>query len=431
MQSDSVKEKAKQTNLERYGVENPSYLSEVTGKRCSTMLERYGVRNSMYLDEVKEKIKQTNLERYGVENPFQSEDIKEKIRQTNLSNLGVEYPTQSEEVRNKVHDTNISRYGVSNPIQSEVIKERIKKINQERYGVDWTCQRQEARVYSNNSKPNKEFSDLLRLHGITYEREFHIGSYSYDFKIEDILIEINPSVTHNVVWQPFGDHVPYVGKTYHYEKSKTAEENGYHCIHVFDWDDRDKIINLLSDREFTYARKCVVRDVPFEDCTRFLSNYHIQGFCRGQDVRVGLYYQDELVSVMTFGKPRYNKNYQYELLRYCSSMSVIGGAMKLFSYFLRDYTPESVISYCDRSKFRGDVYSKLGFSLVTSGKPSKHWFGLKDHRHITDNLLRQRGFDQLFNESYGKGTSNEELIISRGYVPVYDCGQAVYSWRIR
>ena len=27
------------------------------------------------------------------------------------------------------------------------------------------------------------------------------------------------------------------------------------------------------------------------------------------------------------------------------------------------------------------------------------------------------------------GVSNEELILSRGYLPVYDCGQSTYIWR--
>ena len=68
--------------------------------------------------------------------------------------------------------------------------------------------------------------------------------------------------------------------------------------------------------------------------------------------------------------------------------------------------------------------------------PSRHWYyvgpaknGEGIRLHITDNLLRQRGFDQLFHTSYGKGTSNEELMIARGYLPIYDCGQGVYIWR--
>lgn len=130
---------------------------------------------------------------------------------------------------------------------------------------------------------------------------------------------------------------------------------------------------------------------------------------------------------MTFGKPRYNKNYQYELLRLSSSdKQVTGGSGRLFKYFINNYNPKSIISYCDNSKFNGEVYKKLGFELKDYGKPTCHWFDGKNH--ITDNLLRQRGFDQLFGTNYGKGTSNRDLMIQAGYVEVYDCGQSVWTW---
>ena len=64
-------------------------------------------------------------------------------------------------------------------------------------------------------------------------------------------------------------------------------------------------------------------------------------------------------------------------------------------------------------------------------KPSKHWVHYKNLQHITDNLLRQRGFDQLLGDKYGtfgKGTSNDELMLSHGFVEVYDCGQSTYVW---
>ena len=49
-------------------------------------------------------------------------------------------------------------------------------------------------------------------------------------------------------------------------------------------------------------------------------------------------------------------------------------------------------------------------------------------QHITDNLLRQRGFDQLFKTDYGKGISNEELMLNAKFVEIYDCGQSTYIY---
>ena len=131
---------------------------------------------------------------------------------------------------------------------------------------------------------------------------------------------------------------------------------------------------------------------------------------------------------MTFGKSRYSKQHHVELLRLCtlSGYRVIGGASKLFKFATQNYGLSNIISYCDLSKFTGDVYTKIGMTKLRQTPPNKHWS--KGNQHITDNLLRQRGFDQLFNTNYGKGTSNEELMLEHGWLPVYDCGQSVYVW---
>lgn len=321
-------------------------------------------------------------------------------------------------------------------------KSEIDKLNQARsetclkkYGYAFACMRPEARCKGNNSKHNQAFEDLLCSEGFTYSytdigcneysREFPISNRSYDFIVNHTLVEINPTSTHNSTWGTHGDYEGLT-KDYHYNKSKLARENGYRCICVWDWDDIDKIIMQLKPRETVYARKCEVRDVDLSTTREYLNTYHLQGYAR-DSIRLGLYYDDELVSIMTFGKPRYNKNYEYELIRYCSSYNVIGGAEKLFSYFVKHYDPQSIISYCDWSKFNGDVYIKLGFTFK-GYSIGKHWYNMKTGKHITDNLLRQRGFDQLFGTNYGKGTSNEVLMLEAGFVEIFDAGQSTYIW---
>lgn len=131
---------------------------------------------------------------------------------------------------------------------------------------------------------------------------------------------------------------------------------------------------------------------------------------------------------MTFGKPRYNKNYAVEILRFATlpGYRVIGGASKLFKYFVKTFEIDSIISYCDLSKFNGDVYEKIGMTYLRSTQPQEIWS--KGTKKITANFLRQRGYDQLFGTNYGKGTSNEQLMLENGWLPVYDCGQSVYVY---
>jgi hypothetical protein len=311
--------------------------------------------------------------------------------------------------------------------------ERVRKSNLERHGVKYFCQHKKCNDANGFriSKVNKKFQGLLEKEGINGELEYIVEDYGYDLKVGNTLIEIDPYFTHNSTVGPcFGGRErkpkPF---DYHLTKTLFAEEHGFHCIHVFDWDDKDKIVALLKERGVIYARKCRVQEIQKKEVDEFLNKYHLQGSTKQVQYAYGLFYEDKLVQVMTFGKPRYNKNYEYELLRLCtiSGLKVIGGADKLLSYFEERVNPKSIISYCDLSKFSGGVYEKLGFTLTNQTPPTKHWYNEKTKRHITDNLLRQRGFDQLHKTNFGKGTDNAQLMIENGYVEIYDCGQLVFT----
>ena len=127
-------EKTKQTNLQKYGVENPFQSDECKKKSKETMITKYGVSIPLQSSELKEKTKQTNLQKYGVENPSQLYEIKQKKIETSIKNFGTSYPIQSAEFREKVKQSNIIKYGVDNSSKREDIKQKIKDIFQEKYG---------------------------------------------------------------------------------------------------------------------------------------------------------------------------------------------------------------------------------------------------------------------------------------------------------
>ena len=409
-----VENKTYEYLLERYNIK-PSTLDRVlkeldihkSKKQSSsigleTKYAQYGSKEA-YIKHMRDKQIQTCIERYG-----------------SLENL-------HKKVADSVIKTRLAKYGTTRAYDPE----KCRKTCQEKYGVDWPCQIKAVRdASSNDSKPNREFEKALSENNLECIREFQLESKSFDFKVGDVLIELNPSSTHNSTWTPFGNHIG-VPKEYHQNKTLLANENNYRCIHIWDWDDKQKIIESLKPKKVIYAKDCIIKDVLEKDANEFLNLYHFQNTCSKQLVRLGLYYEDELVEIMTFGKPRYTKKYEYELLRLCSKYKIVGGAEKLFKYFLDNYNPQSIISYCDNSKFKGDVYIRLGFKLKTFGKPSKHWYHLKTKKHITDNLLRQRGFDQLLGKEYGfygKGSSNEDLMIKHKFVEIYDSGQSTYIY---
>lgn len=431
-QSPEVQEKIKETNLKKYGFDRASKSPEVKEKVKKTNIEKYGVPCTLQSSEVKEKVKQTNLEKYGVEYPMQLLEIQEKAKKTNLEKYGTEYGSQTPEVKKRRRETSMKRFGVPHPFMAEEIKKQIKESVLEKYGVEYFCQHEKC-INTNPhriSVINKKFHKLLEANKIESELEYIIEDYGYDLKVGDTLIEIDPYFTHNSTVGPCfgGKESEPKSFDYHLEKTNFAKEHGFNCIHIFDWDDKDKIVALFKDRKTVYARKCEVKEISKKEVDEFLNMYHLQGATKQLQYAYGLYNEGKLIEVMTFGKPRYNKNYEYELLRLCTvtGLVVIGGANKLLNYFEEKVKPKSIISYCDLSKFNGEVYEKLGFTLKEQTEPAKHWYNFKTKRHITDNLLRQRGFDQLHKANFGKGTSNEKLMLEHGYVEIYDCGQLVF-----
>ena len=437
-QSKKIHQKQLDAYLSHYGkVENPEGCRELQSRREQTSLDHFGYRSNFQLPEFKDQAAKTLQERYGVTNAtncMHIPEIKQKVQETNMKRYGHVNYAQSEEGSERIKHTNNEKYGCDYTFQAEEVRDKIRHTNMERYGVPWYCMTDHCKEASGKivSKMNKEFSDKLTYEGVENSTEFRIRTYSFDICIESkkLLIELDPTFTHTSLVNMFDKSSKGLDENYHIRKSEIAEEAGYRCIHVFDWDDWNKVIMLLSSKDKIFARKCVVSEIDTKTAKVFLDRYHIQSSCSGLLFNLGLYYQGELIELMSFGKPRYNRKYEWELLRLCSNSKhmVIGGSEKIFKHFLQYKNPSSVISYCDNSKFTGDVYKKLQFTMLSDGHtPSKHWY--KNGKHITDNLLRQRGYDQLFNAHYGKGTSNEQLMIDHGWLPIYDCGQSTYVWR--
>ena len=110
----------------------------------------------------------------------------------------------------------------------------------------------------------------------------------------------------------------------------------------------------------------------------FNDKHHLQGH-RNAQVTYGLFYNNELVQLMSFSKSRYNKNLKdnnsWEIIRGCpgSNNIVVGGVSKLFKHFVKEYNPSTVFSYCDFNKFDGKGYVALGMKYIGDTGPDLNW----------------------------------------------------------
>lgn len=199
----------------------------------------------------------------------------EKTKETNLKKYGG-HPNSTEKVQDKRKKTCIERYGVDHPLKTEKVQKEIQKTCMKKYGVPYKCMLNHIEMIS---KTNKEFSKKLKENNIISNFEFKIKNKSYDLHILDtnILIEINPTYTHNSTKSyRIGKsvHKPR-SKVYHYNKTKLAIENGYQIINIFDWDNWDDIIDMIKEnnlptyqlinRKNYYNRKTKDRIIDLEE----------------------------------------------------------------------------------------------------------------------------------------------------------------------
>ena len=223
---------------------------------------------------------------------------------------------------------------------------------------------------------------------------------------------------------------------YHLEKTQACAEKNIQLFHIFENEWRDKkeiwqsvLLNALGKSEKVYARKCEIREVPFKEAKEFLNANHLQGSCSSK-VNIGLYSGNTPVSLMTFGKPRFNKLYDYELLRFCNALntSVIGGAGKLLSYFVKTYNPSSILSYANLRWSTGNLYEKLGFELISQSSPNYFYFNEDFILHSRIEFQKHKLKDKL--ETFDPSLTESENMYNNGYRKIYDCGNLVYEMKL-
>ena len=194
---------------------------------------------------------------------------------------------------------------------------------------------------------------------------------------------------------------------------------------------KSRILNILGKSlEKIYARKCVINVINDNNTVRsFLEENHLQGFV-GSTVKLGLYYNNELVSLMTFGNLRKamgNKSKEncFELLRFCNkkNTNVIGAANKLFKFFILNYKYNEIISYADRSWSIGNLYEILNFKFDKKTSPN-YYYIINNKRYHRFNFRK----DKLINDGYDSKKTEHEIMLERKIYKIYDSGNLKYTF---
>ena len=460
--------KTKKTNIKKYGVKSTLQSKNVLEKIKKKNLEKYGVEHYSQSKEFKDKITTKNKEKYGVDWFFQSKEYKEDKKAIFLEKYDVEYYSQTDEYNIKRKSTTLKKYGVEHYSQSTEFKKSISTKLLKKY----------KDININIIENKKDTFIILCEHGHKYEiskdllknrLRFNINhclicnpidshqsdkeNQLYDFIKENYDGEIIKSDRKILNGKELDIYLPdlklafefngvywhnelYKDNKYHLNKTEECLEQDIQLIHI--WEDdwlykniivKSMILNKLGKTKTKiYARKTEIKEVTDNKLIRmFLDKNHLQGFV-GSKVKLGLYYNNELVSLMTFGKKRTamnssSKEGEFELLRFCNKLNtnVIGGASKLFKYFITNHKPLEITTYADRSHSNGNLYEKLGFNFIHK-TPQNYFYvidGIRKHRF---NYRK----DKLIRDGYDGNMTEHEIMLSRNIYRIYDSGSLKY-----
>ena len=496
-----VVDKIKQTNFAKYGTEWYTQTNQYKEQVKKTNLEKYGVDHHLKSEEVKEKRKQTVQQKYNVDNVFKSDEIKDKTKQTNLEKYGVEYVTQNEEIKNSIIANNITKYGVKHPMLLKEFQDKAAQTNLLKYGRSAFTQQHIQNIQNwytfindpeqyivdhYSTKPRtEELAEDLGVHASTIDvylqrnnardcvrkarslmeeliRDFihkidpqitivsndktvihplELDLYLPDFSFA---IECDPTATHNSsIADPWGGDPK--SRLYHKRKTDECEKYGISLFHIFgyDWEHSKEITESMIRNKLgkctniIYARKCKIVEVSGTDSINFLNANHRQG-AANSPIRIGLEYEGQLVSLMTFGKMRgtigtgkEDLTDCYELVRFCSLLntSVVGGASKLFKHFIKEYNPKQIRSFSDRAHTSGKLYPTLGFKEVRRSDPGYVWVDVvTDRAYHRANAQKKNIKKFLKDDSIDLNKTETQIMIEHGFVQVFDSGTITCEW---
>jgi len=429
------------TNLKKYGVDNPAKNREVQAKTANTCLEKYGVTCILLNKKVQEKVIQTNLKRYGVDNPAKNREVQAKTTNTCLEKYGVKGSSQKD-------ITNYDKWYDKEFIEKNFLDDSgfimVKKM-EKFFGV-W-----DVTVYNKfkqlNIKCNKntktshyeeeiyEFLQSIGIENIIRNDRDLISPLELDFYLPDynFAIEFN-----GIYW-----HSVEMGKDrlYHLNKTKACEEKGVQLLQIWEneWIKNPQIFKSILKAKLHKldklcgARQCKIHEIDSKVGIKFQNQNHIQGKDLAK-IRLGAFYDDELVSVMSFkitGSGRDKDNTcDWILSRFCSKINknIPGIAGKLLSHFKKNYEWKGIKSLADKRISDGGLYRALGFFLSHESPPTYFYFDKKDPLKMFNKSAFQRKHIEKKWEGFKKEETEFQNMTRWGkYGKIYNSGYRTYK----
>ena len=442
VKKDALNKKIKETCVKKYGVENVMQTEDAKQKIKKTCLKKYGVEYTTQTLEMKQKSKETCLEKYGVEHAWQDPSIRQKATNTTIKRMGVENVNQK-------HFKNFDKWSDVAYIKTNFLDKNNRVLMRDMATFFnchiGTCSKHLRSLNieytaDKGSVSEREIIDYieneLKVDILCNDREL-IAPYELDIlsKSNNVAIEFNGLYWHSYGLNNTNDRQNNLAfnKKRHLNKTNACNKKNVQLFHIFEneWlDDNTRDIwkaqlsNAFKKNTISIgARKCTIVELDTKVSNDFLQNNHLQGACVSS-IKLGLVYENELLSVMTFGKSRYDKNIDYELIRFCSKkyVQVPGAASRLLKYFEKTYSPKGLVSYANARWSTGHLYKTIGFTLAGVSHPNYFYY-----HELTPDVLRSRVSFQKHKlknklKTFDENKTEMQNMIENGYRAIYDSG---------
>jgi hypothetical protein len=432
------------TNIDKYGVKSPLQSEQVKDKYKYNLMQKHGVDNPFLVKEYKDKANDTIMERYGYQHANQNKEIASKISHAlkgKIRDRKAVIELRWEKIQAYCETENLEplfdkQYLIDNLIKDIRVKFRCRKCNNITElsivnGYLPTCNK--CSNYKGYSLIEDEITRFIQQHYdgeiLLKNRAILSGRREIDIYLPalNLAFEINGIYWHSEIWGKY--------REYHLSKTEEMISKNIHLVHIFDYEwlyKKDIIQSIILNKlnvipTKIHARKCNIKLVNSEDKIAFMNDNHIQGNCISS-INLGLYYQDNLISMMTFGQNRFKQDGTIELLRFCNkiNINVVGGASRLFQYYIRNYNPQTIVTFADRRFSLGRLYPILGFEFHSFTKPSYfYWKSMKIYNRMSfqKHMLK----DKL--DKFDPKLSEYNNMLVNGYNRVWDCGNYKFIWK--
>lgn len=234
-------------------------------------------------------------------------------------------------------------------------------------------------------------------------------------------------------------------KTYHLHKTEACLEKGIHLIHLAE-DEwvmkkeivRSKLIHLVGGaKDKVFARKLVLRKVPMNEAKQFTDQNHLQGGGPVRTLNYGLYLGDELKALLAMIPARFGDTREgsYEVLRYVTSTTVVGGFSRLLKAFVEE-TPDAriIVSFSDKRWSQGGLYSKTGFTHVGATEPGYDYVNNRYQRVNREIFMKHKGEDNVKKgllKSFSPELTELENCVRSGWYRTWNCGMDKWEMQVR